>query len=55
MNDFINTGGTSNEDQVTPQYGGQTDIGKTETMSFPTCNRKFMETTNQISQYRYYL
>jgi len=24
MNDFINMGGTNNEDQVTPQYGGQT-------------------------------
>jgi len=45
-------GGTRNEDQVTPKYGGQTDIEKT-TMLFPSCKRKFMETTNQISQYRH--
>jgi hypothetical protein len=26
MNDFINMEGTSTEDQVTPQYGGQTNV-----------------------------
>jgi hypothetical protein len=55
MNDFINMEGIRNEDQVTPQYRGHSDIEKTTAMSIPTCKRKFMKTTNQTSQYRYYL